>query len=81
MDDGRELLWYPPQPVAFNLVEAKRARDRGAKSRRNIMAKLKKRPSGGGIPGPLAPRRWTETERRHIAESFFFERFDGYSKR
>ena len=31
MDDGRELLWYPPQPVAFNLVEAKQARDRGAK--------------------------------------------------
>lgn len=49
MDDGRELLWYPPQPVAFNLVEAKRARDRGAKSRRNIMAKLKKRPSGDGV--------------------------------
>jgi hypothetical protein len=49
MDDGRELLWYPPQPVAFNLVEAKRARDRGTKSRRNIMAKLKKRPSGDGV--------------------------------
>lgn len=49
MDDGRELLWYPPQPVAFNLVEAKQARDRGAKSRRNIMAKLKKRPSGDGV--------------------------------
>ncbi len=49
MDDGRELLWYPPQPVAFNLVEAKRARDRGAKSRRNIMAKLKRRPSGDAV--------------------------------
>lgn len=49
MDDGRELVWYPPQPVAFNLVEAKRARDRGAKSRRNIMAKLRKRPSGDGV--------------------------------
>lgn len=49
MDDGRELLWYPPQPVAFNLIEAKRARDRGAKSRRNIMAKLKKRPSRDGV--------------------------------
>ncbi len=49
MDDGRELLWYPPQPVAFNLVEAKYARDRGAKSRRNIMAKLKKRPRGDAV--------------------------------
>ncbi|HET7445330.1 MAG TPA: hypothetical protein VFJ57_11775 [Solirubrobacterales bacterium] len=49
MDDDRELLWYPPQPVAFNLVEAKRARDSGVKSRRKIMAKLKKRPSGGGV--------------------------------
>ncbi len=49
MDDGRELLWYPPQPVAFNLVEAKRARDRGARSRHNIIMKLKKRPSGDGV--------------------------------
>jgi hypothetical protein len=49
MDDGRELIWYPPQPVAFNLVEAKRARDLGVKSRRNIIAKLKKRPSGDGL--------------------------------
>jgi len=31
------------------LVEAKRARDRGAKSRRNIMAKLKRRPSGDAV--------------------------------
>jgi hypothetical protein len=46
MDDGKELLWYPPQPVAFNLIEAKRARDSGVKSRRNIMAKLKRRSSG-----------------------------------
>lgn len=49
MDDERELLWYPPQPVAFNLVEAKRVRDRGVRSRRNIMAKLKKRSSGDGV--------------------------------
>ncbi len=49
MDDERELLWYPPQPVAFNLVEAKRARDRGVKARRNIMAKLKKRSKGDGV--------------------------------
>lgn len=49
MDDDRELLWYPPQPVAFNLVEAERARDRGVKARRNIMSKLKKRPNGDGL--------------------------------
>jgi hypothetical protein len=49
MDDERELVWYPPQPVAFNLVEAKRARDRGVKIRRNIISKLKKRSSGSGL--------------------------------
>lgn len=46
LDDGSRLIWHPPQPVAFNLVEAKRFRDRGVKARTNIMAKLKKRPSG-----------------------------------
>jgi hypothetical protein len=49
MDDGRELVWYPPQPIAFNLIEAKRFRDRGVKARRNIMCKLKKRPSGNAL--------------------------------
>ena len=24
MRDGRQLRWYPPQPVAFALIEAKR---------------------------------------------------------
>ncbi len=46
MADGRLLMWYPPQPVAFNLIESKRYRDRGVKRRRAIMAKLHKRPNG-----------------------------------
>lgn len=49
MDDGELLLWHPPQPVAFNLVEAKRHSDRGVKARRNIMAKLTRREKGEGI--------------------------------
>src|SRR4051794_6273878 len=48
MPDDRLLMWHPPQPVAFNLIEAKRARDRGARQRRAIMAKLRARPDGYG---------------------------------
>jgi len=36
LDDGRRLMWYPPQAVAFNLAEAKKYRDRGRAKRRNI---------------------------------------------
>jgi hypothetical protein len=50
MDDGEPLMWHPPQPVAFNLVEAKRHSDRGVKARRNIMAKLKRREKGALSP-------------------------------
>jgi hypothetical protein len=46
MDDGRLLMWHPPQPVAFNLVEARKFRDRGVRARRSIMSKLKLRPPG-----------------------------------
>lgn len=51
MSDGRELHWYPPQPVVFNLLEAHRYAKRGVKSRVNIMAKLKKREGGSYAPG------------------------------
>lgn len=40
MSDGRVLAYHPPQPVAFNLVEAKRYRDRGARRRRSIIGNL-----------------------------------------
>lgn len=40
-------MWYPPQPVAFNLVEANRFRGRGVKRRRAIMAQLRRRDDGG----------------------------------
>lgn len=30
MDDGRRLMWHPPQPVAFTLLEAKRYRELAA---------------------------------------------------
>jgi hypothetical protein len=47
MPDGRLLAYHPPQPVAFNLIEAKRHRDRGAAQRRSIMGDLKG-PDGNG---------------------------------
>lgn len=50
LPDGRRLMWHPPQPVAFNLLEAKRRRDRGVSQRRNIMGNLVKRPDGGYGP-------------------------------
>ena len=56
LDDGSRLIWHPPQPVAFNLVEAKRFRDRGVKARTNIMAKLKKRPSGDELSPTIRGR-------------------------
>jgi hypothetical protein len=40
LPDGRVVAYHPPQPVAFNLVEAKRHRDRGAKQRRAILGNL-----------------------------------------
>jgi hypothetical protein len=46
MEDGRELGWYPPQPVALGLIEAKRYRDRGVKEREAIMSELKPRDDG-----------------------------------
>ena len=41
LPDGRMLAYHPPQPVAFNLLEAKRHGDRGAKQRRAIVGNLK----------------------------------------
>jgi hypothetical protein len=39
--DGRVLAYHPPQPVTFNLLEAKRHRDRGARQRGAIFGNLK----------------------------------------
>jgi hypothetical protein len=50
MSDGRELRWYPPQSVAFALIEAKRFRDRGVTSREAIMGALVARPDGAWAP-------------------------------
>jgi hypothetical protein len=47
LSDGRLLMWHPPQPVAFNLIEAKGHRDRGLRQRVSIISKLKKHPPGG----------------------------------
>lgn len=41
LSDGRVLAYHPPQPVAFNLIEAKRHRDRGAAQRRSIIGNLR----------------------------------------
>jgi hypothetical protein len=54
MEVGGMLMWHPPQPVAFNLIEAKRYRDRGARRRVTIMSKVKRRPDG--TVGPENPR-------------------------
>jgi hypothetical protein len=43
-------MWHPPQAVTFNLIQAKTHRDRGARQRRSIMAKLKARDDGGYMP-------------------------------
>lgn len=48
--DGRRLMWHPPQPVTFNLLEAKRHRDRGVSQRRNIMGNLVARSDGAVGP-------------------------------
>jgi len=50
LDDGRLLKWHPPQPVAFNLLEAKRYRDRGVKARRGILGNLVRRADGALQP-------------------------------
>lgn len=46
LDDDKTLMWHPPQPVAFNLLEARRYRDRGVKARRSIMGNLIARSEG-----------------------------------
>jgi hypothetical protein len=43
LPDGRELWFQAPQPVAFNLLEAKRFRDSGEAKRVEAMANLKER--------------------------------------
>jgi hypothetical protein len=45
---GDRLMWHPPQPVAFNLLEAKRQRDPAVRQRRSIMGNLIARPHGIG---------------------------------
>lgn len=50
-EDGERLAWHPPQPVAFNLIEAQRHRDLGVQRRRAIMGNLKRRSDGS-----LGPR-------------------------
>ena len=50
MDDGRELQWHLPQPVAFSLVEAKKLCDRAAPARRQIVGNLVRRDNGTYMP-------------------------------
>lgn len=50
LTDGRRLMWWPPQPVAFNLLEARRHRDRGVRQRKQIMGNLQARPGGAVQP-------------------------------
>jgi hypothetical protein len=55
MDDGRVLMWHPPQAVAFALVDAKTYRDRGRKQRRALMAQITvRRDENPGFPNPSA---------------------------
>jgi hypothetical protein len=57
MKDGSVLMWHPPMPVAFNLVEAARYRDRGVKERKKIMGSLRAR----AAPGAWQPSANTRT--------------------
>jgi hypothetical protein len=50
MDDGRELQWHPPQPIAFSLVEAKKLCDRAVPARRQIVGNLVRRDNGTYMP-------------------------------
>jgi hypothetical protein len=50
LPNGEVFYYYPPQPVAFNLIEAKRHRDRGSKQRRTIMGNLTADPHGRLMP-------------------------------
>lgn len=50
MDDGRMLNWHPPQPVAFNLVEAKWRCNRAVPRRRAIMGNVIGRRNGAYQP-------------------------------
>lgn len=50
MDDTRILMWHPPQPIAFSLIEAHRHAELGAKRRRKVMSGLKKRKDGEWSP-------------------------------
>lgn len=50
LPDGRVLAYHPPQPVAFNLIEAKRHRDRGASQRRAILGNLRASKDGNYRP-------------------------------
>jgi hypothetical protein len=43
MENASVLMWHPPMPVAFNLVEADRHRARGVKAWEKIMNSLKRR--------------------------------------
>jgi hypothetical protein len=49
LDDGRELWFQAPQPVAFNLLEAKRFRDSGEANRVEAMGNLKERRKEGQV--------------------------------
>lgn len=50
MPDGRTLYYHPPQPVTFNLIEAKRHRDPGVRKRRQIMGNLLASETDAGDP-------------------------------
>src|SRR4051794_21902624 len=51
--DGRRLMWHPPQAVTFNLLEAKKHRDRGERRRRSIMGNLERQRDDSY--GPINP--------------------------
>ena len=43
MKNGSVLMWHPPMPVAFNLIEADRHRARGVNARAKVMNSLQQR--------------------------------------
>jgi hypothetical protein len=78
LPDGRLLWWYPPQSVAFPLLEAKRYCGRGVKARLNIVSQLRRRESGGVMP-PNERRTLDCLSDLHIAVLYAFTAIESFA--
>lgn len=56
MRTGSVLMWYPPMPITFNLIEADRHLARGVKAREKVMNSLKPRREEDSYGPSATPR-------------------------